>query len=378
MISVSPARRRAEGFAALVDGGSGLGDSRDDALLDLVAELRAVPAVTPRPEFVADLRAQLLAAADEALVATEQRLTLPAHPRTRRDRRIALAAGTLALVGGTASVAVASQGALPGDALYPIKRVLESTRTSLEANDTARAEQILDHASSRLDEARALAQRDDADSRSAIPDTLDDFVTQANQAAGGLLEEYAESGDTTRIDDLRSFADVSLDELAALKTLLPADFADELDAATNALLSIDARAVEACPECGGLLDIPAILASAPTSEDQLPPVVEPRRYIVSNDEGGQTAPAEDPVQDLIRQLPLVGNQTPGGTQTPGSGTGLPDQPPLDDPTGPLDGVIGGLTGQDGEILTGTDALSGLLDPLLGAIPTDDGTDGLLP
>jgi len=377
MIPVSPARRRADGFAALVDGGSGLGDSRDVGLLDLVAELRAVPAVTPRPEFVADLRAQLLAAADEALVATEQRLTLPTRPRTRRDRRMALAAGTLALVGGTASVAVASQGALPGDALYPIKRVLESTRTSLVADDTARAEQILDHASTRLDEARALALRDDAESRSAIPDTLDDFATQANQAADGLLEEYAETGDTTRIDDLRSFADVSLDELAALKTLLSADFADELDAATRALLSIDARAVEACPECGGLLDIPAILASAQTSGDRLPLVVEPRRYIVPNDDGGQTAPGEGPVQDLIRQLTLVGDGETPGTETPGSGTGLPEQPTLEDPTGALDGVIGGLTGQDAEILTGSDALSGLLDPLLGATAPES-TDGPLP
>lgn len=373
MIPVSPARRRAEGFAALVDGGSGPGDSRDVALLELVAELRSVPAVSPRPEFVADLRAQLLAAADEALVATEQRLTLPTHPRTRRDRRIALAAGTLALVGGTASVAVASQGALPGDALYPIKRVLESTRTSLEADDTARAEQILDHASSRLDEARALALRNDAESRSSIPDALDDFVTQANQAADGLLGEYAETGDTAYIEDLRAFADVSLDELAALKSLLSGDFTGDVDEATNALLAIDSRALEACPECGGLLDLPAILASAPTSEDKLPPVVEPRRYLVPGDEGGQTAPALGPVEDLISQLPLVGAPAGpgGGTQTPAPGTGAPQPPTAEDPTGALDGVIGGPTGTDGEVLTGEDALTGLLDPLLGTITPDD-------
>lgn len=365
MISVSPARRRAEEFAALVDGRSGDGDARFSDLLPLVGVLQSVPQPQARPEFVADLRAQLMVAADEALVAVDGRLALRARP-SRHHRRVAVAASAFALVGITSSVAVAAQNALPGDALYPIKRVIESAETSLQPDDAARAEQILDNASGRLAEAEALALRDSAESQAAMPDTLDDFVTQANQAADILIQAYDESGEVEHILELRDFTADSLHLLAALKPTLPTALLDELAATVNELLAIDARALEACPDCGGLLELPiALVSGGQVPVLPLGPTVGPRSTLEAAPP--PASPDVDAVTDLIHKLPVVGSPTsppPTGTtgdepQPPPTGS---RQPPLD-PTEPLSPVTDPLVGDEG-LLTGEDALGQLLNPLL--------------
>lgn len=370
MISANPARRRAEEFAAVVDGRPGAQDSRFSDLLELVGELREIPAATPRSTYVSDLRSQLMAAADEVLVSVDGRLTLKAPTHSRSRRRIAFAAGTLALVGATSSVAMAAQTALPGDALYPIKRVLESAETSLQADDTARAETILDNASGRLEEAQALALRDSAEAQAAMPDTLDDFTTQANQAADLLLDEYAETGDRDNITELRSFTGDSLDLLATLESIIPADLLDHLTAAVDALLAIDARALDACPECGGLLDIPTALVSAGSvSGAQLPPIAPPYTLEAA---GEQSVPALDPVSQLIAQLPLVDGVLPpasggtgGGTTGEGGETG--GEEPALVPENPIGAVTDPLVGEEGLLTQGPlgDLLNPLLEPLIG-------------
>jgi hypothetical protein len=381
MISVSPARRRAEEFAALVDGLSGAGDSRFSELLELVGELRDLPAATPRAEFVSDLRSQLMAAADEALSPLDSRLALrgPAAPATtrRRDRRLAVAAGAIVAIGATSSVAVAAQSALPGDALYPIKRVLESARTSVEADDSARAEHILASASDRLEEAEALALRDSAESKAAMPDTLHDFVTQANQAADLLISEYDQSGDVDHILELRGFTADSLDLLAALKPELPADLSDELQAAVDALLAIDARALDACPDCGGLLELPlALVSGGAVSDPAIGPSIAPRTTL----EAPSTSPrtSSDPVEALIANLPLLGPTVapklpPVGLDSDPGTSGDDTEVPPADPVAPLEDVTDPVLGDDG-LLTGDNALANLLAPVVDPLT---GGSGLL-
>lgn len=367
MISVSPARRRAEEFAALVDGHSGAGDSRYSDLVELVGDLRSAAPVEARSAYVADLRAALMAAADEALVPVDSRLALPARPTSRRNRRTAVAAGAFALIGATSSVAVAAQNALPGDALYPIKRVMESAETSLAADDSARAEKILDNANGRLEEARALALRDSAESKAAMPDTLDDFVTQANQAADLLIEQYDESGDTRHILELRDFTADSLDLLAGLKPTLPAELLDDLGATVDQLLAIDARAVEACPDCGGLLELPVALVSGgvvPTAP--VSPPIAPRTTL--EDADAPAGPDVDAVTALIeglKILPKAGEPTgsTGGTTPPKTSTGGGTTGGTTDPAEPLAPVTDPLIGDEG-LLTGDNPLGQLLGPVL--------------
>ena len=103
------ARRRADEFEGLLSRGPATPLSEKEAerfaaLVALVSDLRAVPDVVPRAEFVSSLRERLMAEADTALVrqpAAPQRLAMPTTTRPR-DRRVAT------LLGGGELVARAS------------------------------------------------------------------------------------------------------------------------------------------------------------------------------------------------------------------------------------------------------------------------------
>src|SRR5690606_13250457 len=156
-------------------------------LLDVVEELRSAPEVTARSEFVSSLRERLMAEADTVLLpAAPRELALP--PRSaRRDRRVAALLGGVAIAGSTATVAVASQPALPGESLYPVKRGLESAEVRLVSGDTARGEVLIANAERRLAELEALTVEGNARTRALIPDTIDDFTAQADEGARLVL-----------------------------------------------------------------------------------------------------------------------------------------------------------------------------------------------
>ena len=275
MTSVFASRRRAEEFHSLVEGSStgGLHDARYTEFLNIVATLRDVPEAEPRPAFVADLREQLMAAADTVLVVSddEARLALrsrPSSPRTR-ERRIAAAAAGLAVVGATTSMAMAAQSALPGDALYPIKRLIEGAETGLAVSEGEKGTTLLDNAAGRLDEITALSRDGRLDDSEAVEDTLNDFSRQAVAASDLLLTDYASSGDESSITELRDFTGESMQTLAELESVVPEQARDELLRAARILTQIDAEAQRACPACGGhgIDEIPAILTSSYDSAD---------------------------------------------------------------------------------------------------------------
>lgn len=355
MSPISPAHRRAEEFASLLEGRGSIGTRHADALA-LVGALRSVVAPQPSASYVNELRSNLLAAADTALVAVAPRLTIPTRTaaRPRHHRKVAVAMGTLALLGGTTGVAMAAQSALPGESLYPIKRILESAQTSLSADDAARADRMMELAGDRLGEARALADSDSAGSRAQIPDTLADFVAQASQAADALLGDYSASGDVDSIVELRDFIRDSLDALAGLKSSVPAEYAADFDAAVNALLSLDERVLSTCGGCGGLLDIPAILLSGAP--------IQPRTSAgaATDPSSDAKAPATNAVTDLLERLPALGaTPSPQASASPTPKPGTTTSPSLT-PTSPLDGLLG-----DGSLTEPlTDAVEGLIDPLL--------------
>jgi hypothetical protein len=148
-------------------------DSPDPRVRQLVAALRDLPVTPPpRPHFRAELRAQLVAVTPrlvnegmEGLVRTAP-ATGPARraerePGRRRPRvRLGLAARA-----ATASLVVAvlllsgavwlSRGALPGDALYGLKRAGEDARVSL-ASGSGKASDLLAFARTRAEEVAEL------------------------------------------------------------------------------------------------------------------------------------------------------------------------------------------------------------------------------
>ncbi len=385
MIPAFTTRRRADAFDALVadPGSRDRADARDAEFLDLVASLRDLPPVQPRPEFVTALREQLMTAAETELVPSEEaRLALPSR-RPARDRRITVAVGGFALVGATASVAVAAQSALPGDLLYPVKRAIENAQAGVAPDDADKGTTLLASAAGRLDEAAALSREGRAEDGEAIAETLDSFTAQAREASELLLSDYAENGTESSVSDLRDFTSESMQTLAQLEGVVPADARDELLDAAEVLTQIDAAAARLCPSCEGLgiTEIPAILTSPGLKLGNPPAVVEP---------ASELQPLKKRERDREEQppAPLLPSAT-GQPLPPGSVLG---QPPTEEPqTGPdkstgteapasnplgdlTDDLLGGGGGGSGPAsnqpaLPGASELEeiieGVTDPLLG-------------
>lgn len=369
------ARRRAEQFDSWVEGTSSYdaSDARTAEMLELVGALRATPEVSARPEFVAALRERLMAEAATALVPDDvSRLTLPPR-RPARERRLAAAVGGLAIVGATTSLAVASQSALPGDSLYPIKRAIERAHTGLSVGEGSKGATILTSASDRLDEVDALTRQDGLGDQARIAGTLNAFTDQATEASDLLLADYAHTGKQSSIARLRDFAATSLDQLAGLEPLVPADARDELIRAAGVLTTIDAEAALRCPDCGGagIDSLPAVLTAGepifvprqPASTPQAEPTDRGGKHGGKHGHGTQI-PDVDPadvgpgsVLDPDGGL-QPGTSTSGGPNpiqdladglTGGGPSGTPSIPVVSDVvngvTDILQGVVEGVTGQ---------------------------------
>ena len=145
-------------------------------------------------------------------------------------------------------MAVASQSALPGDVLYPVKRAIENAQTNLQSDDAAKAQTLIAHAERRLEEAEQLTA--EGASATTVAATLQDFTEQSNQATELALDDYAATGDQEAIGELRSFADDSMDDLGNLGDVVPADARPALITAAQSVLQLDSAAFQVCPTCG--------------------------------------------------------------------------------------------------------------------------------
>ncbi|WP_354641167.1 DUF5667 domain-containing protein [Kitasatospora camelliae] len=134
--------------------------------------------------------------------------------RSRWGRRLAiggLVAGVA--VGGFAGAAAASTDALPGDALYGVKRGLEGFQLDWAGSDSERGALLLKQASTRLDEAQSLLERgggDDALSPETVDQVrraLDDMHAEALRGRDLLRSVYRSNGSLAPMQRLATFAD---------------------------------------------------------------------------------------------------------------------------------------------------------------------------
>jgi len=405
------ARRRADEFDALLSRRpeTPLTDreaERFAALLTLVSDLRAVPEAMPRPEFSGALRERLMTEADTVLLPqpssplAPQRLSMPARGR---DRRVAILLGGAAIVGATATMAVAAQTALPGESLYSVKRGIEAAEVRFAGDDAARGRALLANAETRLTELEALAASDDPSTQQTVPDTLDAFTEESSEGVGSLLTAYAQSGSEADVERAREFTATSLDRLSALEGQVPESARDELLSAGRTLTDLDLEAGIACPDCGGGITItpdfllrsaPAdltagldvdnlTLEAAPVSGQDVTGIIVPQGLLPGAQPTTQTTPptttptplaeqpvkettggVKDPVKDPVKGLTdTVTGTTEGVTET------------LDEVTG---GAVGGLTGGLDDATGGLiGEVTGTLDEITGGTVTGV-TGGLIP
>jgi hypothetical protein len=250
-----PSRRDVELFADAVDGRAPARrhaptSDRMRELVDvaeLVRETSGPP--TASRDFVADLRASLMAEAAEELASTapvrHRDRAVVGGPRIRR--RLTAAAGAFVVVGGSLGLVSASAQAMPGDMLYPVKRATE--RVELLVRDgSGEGHAQLDNASTRLDEIEALTASDSRED--LIAETLNDFTSEADAGGSLLLDSYRDDGSVGEVEDLRVFLADSAQRLENLADELPSAAAPEFADAAQTIGGLDSSAVTLCPACG--------------------------------------------------------------------------------------------------------------------------------
>ncbi|MDF3301832.1 DUF5667 domain-containing protein [Streptomyces tropicalis] len=287
MIANVSAHRRANAFAQaleeLSDQGTAAEQSEGPApaaaaaertergpLLALAAGLGALPRPELDPEVKVVQRAQLVAAMEAMLQAgtvggeatgrsvPEQRAPRArgAHrasglgklrPRTRLTK--GLAAGGLS-VGVAASafggVAAASSDALPGDSLYGLKRGIEDFKlTYLAEGADQQGQAYLDMASTRLNEARRLMERDrsgrlDHESIGEVRRTLSGMQHDAAEGHRLLHEAYErDPGSLGPIQALDAFSRSHREVWGALRERLPSQLGDVSQQVSSVFAAID-------------------------------------------------------------------------------------------------------------------------------------------
>ncbi|MGA8255639.1 MAG: DUF5667 domain-containing protein [Nocardioides sp.] len=330
MNPVFTARKRAEEFNAMIENASTLAtpDARLDLaqLAELASSLRTVEAPAARPAFVADLRERLMVAAETALApaAAEQLVaphTQPARP-SARERRLAATVGGFAIVSATASMAVAAQTALPGETLYPLKRVIENVQTEVQRDADDKGNTLLVSASGRLAEVDELSRSGDDDAR-VIAQTLEDFTQQISEASDLLLTDFAKTGSAASIEQLRIFAAESMKQLQQLELLVPEAARGSLIAAAAVLNQIDLEALNVCPSC----------SDASTSATQIftaASVGPLLKALVKATESGEFEPAEPSKRSREPRGTVDERQTPAEND----GAAAPDSGPSNDVAGP--------------------------------------------
>jgi hypothetical protein len=220
------ARRRAERFAQLLDEANGgrrhhARTRADDELTSLVTvgrQLGAGPASADLdldPDFRAGLRAMLVATAEREGIGATAEQPVPAGrgstgasrlpilpPVTARRARargailIGVAAGAIAVSG----ISAASENAVPGDALYGMKRSTERAQLALASSDVSRGQLLLDFARTRLTEATVL--RDDP---AAFATVLADMDEDTREGARLITSSTVQQSDATALDSLDTF-----------------------------------------------------------------------------------------------------------------------------------------------------------------------------
>jgi hypothetical protein len=259
-----------------------------------------------------------------------------------RGRFAVAAVAVLTLVGSLVGMSVLlSRDALPGDALYGIKRTAEAAELGFTFGDEPKALKHLEFAAARISEIETLARRYPNASDAPVGSYLTALTDFDNDATAGSrqLIALATDSDGRLLESLRDWSAQQSSRLERIANQLP-EAARNRQAASSALLDrITTRADTllarmSCSQAtsGSFDDIGALPASgpceaggaAPTSSTSAPSVAPP-----TDNPGSPTGPAQPgtplppaaptpevppvPVPGATVSVPL-----PTGTTTPGT------------------------------------------------------------
>ncbi|GGS54117.1 DUF5667 domain-containing protein [Streptomyces griseoviridis] len=337
-------------------------------LVALATGLDALPKPELDPEVKVVQRAQLVAAFEAMLqegtaggeadpVVPEQRRARGAHRATPLSRlrprsRLAkgLTAGGLSVgvaAGAFGGVAAASSDALPGDSLYGLKRGIEDFRLGLAEGDTERGRSYLDRASTRLNEARRLMERDrggplDHETLGEIRRTLSGMQHDASEGHRLLSAAYARDPDSlSPLRALSSFSRSHRDAWGTLRERLPVQLGDVSDRVSSVFDAIDED----------VAPLRSLIPQPPSQDDD-----------AGEQDGGSGPAGTTPAEPDSSAPPSTGRSDSGEQGRTDSGSPSESAGPDRRESG---GLLGGGTG-------------GLLDPPKETTPTSPSTDSRTP
>jgi len=265
-------RRRAREFAELLEGSRPVAGHELESLVAFTTTLvpeQGTLGLTPRAEFRSSLRESLVAQAAERLPTATRPARAPEPPRARqhRMRRIVATGLLVSLVGGVGAAA-ASTHALPGDALYGLKRGIESAQLEFARSDLGRGRELLDQADHRLSEAEALASSENArspETTARLASTINDLGAATRAGAAALNASYAATGDPEPLVELQRFLADQQQRLADLSALLSPDLRALLSPITDLVLVLQTRVESVLAGSSALPTAPGATASDPTA-----------------------------------------------------------------------------------------------------------------
>jgi len=339
--------RRARAFADAVEDRPGTDAVQQfPELLTMVESLGSLPEPVLAAEVRTVQRAQLMAEFERAFAggggvpAQRERGSHRAgpvpgrcRPSGRWGRKLAvsgLAAGVV--VSAFGGVAAASSSALPGDALYGVKRGLENWRLDFAGSEAQRGKLLLGEASQRMSEARKLvAEQPDQQTLSPhvaaeVTKALSDMNAEGTQGRNLLQAIYQQSHSLAPLRSLATFDSSQQRQLDDLAPHLPSQ-ADPMAGRVQQLLSgISAELA------------PLHLAPAATGGAALP--------------GAGAGPSAGTVSGTgSSTVGTDGSGTPRGATSSGTGSmssGAPGSSPTPDSGGALGGLGGLLNGDGGD------------------------------
>lgn len=252
-------RRAADRLQRALEG-ERVADTETTRLARTASALASVPtgAGAPRPEFVAALRERLMAEAATMPVVARPAAGAPTEREDRRSSPLVLVVGRgmpRALAGAAASVlvvgtvvGVASRGAVPGSALYPVKGWLDSVAVQLAGSDLDRGLTHLAQAEEHISETRELADRDERDADGYV-EALQQAVLDVRAGQRDLARAFDETGNPQALIAVRDFASRARPQVEALRPEVPAEALPVLGELESLLGDADAAALRRLVAC---------------------------------------------------------------------------------------------------------------------------------
>lgn len=293
-------RRAADRLQRALEG-EPVADTDTARLVRTAHALSSVPvgAGHPRPEFVAELRERLLAEAATLPVPDRPAAGAPAERAGRRHGPVVLVVGRgmpRALAGAAASVlvvgtvvGVASRGAIPGSALYPVKGWLDSVAVQMAGSDLDRGLTHLSQAEEHVSETRELVERDVHDADGYI-EALQVAVLDVRAGQRDLGRAFDETGNPQALISLRDFAARTRPQLEALRPEVPAAALPVLGELESLLADADAAALRRLAACAPTCVTLRQVGANPTDLPSLSATAAPPATTAPAARGGVTVP----------------------------------------------------------------------------------------